>query len=768
MTNHNFKQFFGIKKLLVIFFVLYFATIAFRLYDIGNDDYQPDEYHWIDRSRGIVDRFQKGELSELTSHLDHPGIPPAVLMALSEITIKKYNSFFGYRAHDDGYIDELTAARSVIALVSSLAVPIIFFFLLPWFGIRTALLTSILFAFDPIYIGLSREAHLDSILTLFVVIATFLFVSAELNNKTSTKLVAGFFWGLAMATKVSAIGFLMALVSYRFLTMAIWFGSKKRVNCSLRAKPVLLMWSDLGAVLVGHLTLVSIYTRLWSQQHRYSVLKRVQSHLADSSYEFASWLRYSDSLPAKLVVLIAMICFVVGIFYAIKARRNCMSNSRIVFSSAILLTCASALCLIQFFIPSLIENFVRLYMRIFCLKDIPHVAYGREKAPVPYGYLFIIFNRLTVVALVGLVLAVVLLFKEKWRKFLCPDHERAKMLFLMLVIAIVWIIILGVSPKKTIRYIMPVVPVIYLISALGWQAVLSILGNFYSRQAGGISQSNIKFINFSCCSLVIIQLGIALSYAPKFITHYSPFFGGFKGGATRNMAQPILGQEEIIRFLDSQPRGDFVVRTVKVIGDHEMLQATAARLSRPNAMPIRFRPQNGLIEGYYLVVYWSFFKDIDPGYLHKIITTPFSEGRRVFDYNYQGVNIATIFSFPMSSLEKPLYFEFEEMMQATGEKEFYRGTKPSQVESGTKVVTVKPERDKKGYVALNYDIVVRAGEFKFGVLMGIPADVQLDSILTPDRYAIRFEFTKDCAKIVTLGELNQNKLNWIEFNCRAE
>ena len=135
MGNNQYKSF-GFKKLFIVLFAIYLAALTVRLYDLNSDDYQADEYHWIDRSRGIIERFTEGDYLNLTSHLDHPGIPPAVLMAIAEVFAQKYNNFYGYQRGDLEYVDSLRAARTIIAIVSSLVVPLIFYFLFKYFLFR--------------------------------------------------------------------------------------------------------------------------------------------------------------------------------------------------------------------------------------------------------------------------------------------------------------------------------------------------------------------------------------------------------------------------------------------------------------------------------------------------------------------------------------------------------------------------------------------------------------------------------------------------------
>ena len=108
------------KNLYFTSFLLFLLFLSLRVPGIFSLSVQPDEYHWRERSLEILTQFREHNISNLTTHLGQPGVPPALLMAFGDWAASKIGligtTFGEYR------FDYLHAARFMCAFVSSLIV----------------------------------------------------------------------------------------------------------------------------------------------------------------------------------------------------------------------------------------------------------------------------------------------------------------------------------------------------------------------------------------------------------------------------------------------------------------------------------------------------------------------------------------------------------------------------------------------------------------------------------------------------------------------
>jgi hypothetical protein len=345
-------------------------------------------------------------------------------------------------------------------------------------------------------------------------------------------------------------------------------------------------------------------------------------------------------------------------------------------------------------------------------------------------------------------------------KFQLEDKSKSKTIGLLFVIALIYIGSLSLSPKKTIRYILPVMPMVYVFSVLGWKSFFDQL----VKTKANIFVNSIRSY-FCFAMLLIVAQGAALCFIfPQYLLYYNPISGGVKRAFEEGHSLPLVGQKEVINFLDSLPREELTERKVKVIGDVQMMQISSRLQYRPNALPIKFMPQNGSVAGYYVLVFYPFIRDQDPNYIRKIMPMPLLEENKVFSYEVHGIRFASIFYYPMSSYQEEYRVSFEGMMHATGYKEFYDGTKPDLLKRKRSLVA-KLNRDKKGYITVNYELIIPKGTINGGVLLGIPKDWTPVDAYESKKRVIKFGLTPSCERIVTFGELSSEKLSWIDLKC---
>ena len=67
--------------------MFFFFALSFllRLPGLASDAPQTDEITWVKRSAVIVRKIKSGEIHEFSSHLGHPGVVPALVMAAGQV-----------------------------------------------------------------------------------------------------------------------------------------------------------------------------------------------------------------------------------------------------------------------------------------------------------------------------------------------------------------------------------------------------------------------------------------------------------------------------------------------------------------------------------------------------------------------------------------------------------------------------------------------------------------------------------------------------------
>ncbi|OGC59866.1 hypothetical protein A2380_01155 [candidate division WWE3 bacterium RIFOXYB1_FULL_43_24] len=231
-----------------ILFVLLF--IIFRLPDLGNDTFNTDVWKWKARSYD----FGTGVFTwdpEKTIQKYHPGV---TLMWLGTAAIKAYNFYSGYYPAENSVsmIFQLHFVQKLFVVIT-IAVTLGFslFVLKKLFGARKALLVLALLSLEPFYIALTREFHLEGLMSTFM-LASFLWLyyyTLE-SGKKKRLIISAVFAGLAFLTKTSAL----FMFPYAGLILLIE-GRKNIVN----TLPKIGIW-----LLVFLATFVAVWPAMWA------------------------------------------------------------------------------------------------------------------------------------------------------------------------------------------------------------------------------------------------------------------------------------------------------------------------------------------------------------------------------------------------------------------------------------------------------------------------------------------------------------------------
>jgi len=227
----------------------------------------PDEPRWLTRSANFYQALSTGNFAQ-TYQREHPGVMVMWAGTLAFIThFPDYPHLTPGPFHPDETTLErwlesetthtalglLAAARWWIVTWISLLLGVAFLLLWRLFGLFPAFFISLWMAFEPFYIALSRELHLDGLLASLLIVALLAWLLHVRAEKGWGWLVlSGLFLGLAGLTKVPAVA--LALFGVFGFVWEAWRG-KRGVQWAVQSTVV---WGGVAIV-----TVFALWPALW-------------------------------------------------------------------------------------------------------------------------------------------------------------------------------------------------------------------------------------------------------------------------------------------------------------------------------------------------------------------------------------------------------------------------------------------------------------------------------------------------------------------------
>ncbi len=230
-----------LNKNLTVFLLLFVIALLPRLYHLDQTTIYPDEISWMVRGKETLYAASKLNLNYFNSvwwndPREHESIAlPLILSnAPTQLILGKNPSNLSLK-----FFADYTAARIPIAILSSLLIPLFYLLAKRFVDPKIAFLFSVLFAFDPVHLALSRWVMNDGLLTLFTFSAIFFFMLHKKGKLflilTSFSLAAGC---LTRPTAV-IVGVPLALLS---LTKTKSFNKNLLLLISTLVLTYLLIW----------------------------------------------------------------------------------------------------------------------------------------------------------------------------------------------------------------------------------------------------------------------------------------------------------------------------------------------------------------------------------------------------------------------------------------------------------------------------------------------------------------------------------------------
>ena len=550
--------------------------LFFRLTSIRTYSPNPDEFHWVSRSEKIASRYEQGDIDRLTNHLGHPGIPPAVGMAIAEALADSWNEFIGAARGSRKYIDHLSAARLSNVCWFLLAIPLVFTSFRRAIGDAAALLAAALISFDTQHIANTRIAHIDGALTTLVLCCVALYMESQVRRSLYLKLLAGVAWGLCLSVKPTAISLLPSFL----LINAIWHISADRSGNKEDRVPI-VAWSDLLTALIGLLTLATLHTRFWDPNSKFVRVHHINPWICDQIKTLGGILA---GIPG-LVLAIAIITLILSAYCLRLGRDRSTASSRLRGTILPLIITAGILLMLIGWFPTIINNLVRYFYWILGLSHTAHHAYGVVVDPPPGGYPKIWLAKAAPWTVLGAMIAtlwtiIALIAKQRWSWI-----NKHRELVGYVVIALIWTAFLNVSPKQAFRYILPVLPFVAAFSAFG-------LMNLW-----GVLSRGQRVVPAICIVLMFAlpQLIPTIAVSPDFELYFSSYTGGLSGATAAGASIAPTHYEQAFAEIEKIAIAQNKVQLLEVAGDYDLLQTSYRRAYLPADRHLKLIPyQDGL------------------------------------------------------------------------------------------------------------------------------------------------------------------------------
>lgn len=708
---------------------LYLLALLLKLPGIDSLDIRPDETKWMQRSSRIITNWELQPLS-LTTHLGHPGVPPALLMAAGQLAAREWNQHVVMHNSALSPIDRLLASRLAIVFFASLITPLIYLTSCALLGEQVALLAALLFTLDPRFLGYSRLAHLDAVLTVFVFACISAYTWSEVKNSHLLKLLAGAFWGLAVCTKPTAATLPIALLLYRCYRFFILAPKANRKWVEL------VTLGDVGAILVGNLTFATLYTRLWFHNSDYRIRLGIVSPFADYIYSIGSILHQHYALMAALIVLAL---FTV---YLVEKRRDKSQSGQGNLGALEWATCLALVLAGLTAFPQVYENIIRFWIWTCNLSHVTHLAYGHSWRAEPSGYLIFLLTRLPELALVGLALGFYYISRSALR-----GEPKTQLITLSLHLfgAFFWIFILNTSSKQTWRYICPVLPSMYVIVAFGWIK----LGEALTRLP--LPASRLLQIRFGIPLLCVAQGLAVISYFPAFDLYLNFFSDRIEAKATVPHGAPLVGQRTLLNFLMQKAQARNETIYVATVGDTDIWYHQERRMFGTEGRRLQFGLFPLESTDYVLTT-----PDLNDELIKKELDLV-KHSQPVLNLDFKGKQLAQLFELP--------YQEFQEMLSFQAARSRHHTGRAAKNREGQTTIYALAGRDQPASVLFHEGFRVKPGRYVFATDLRISRRHQ-GEILKEEK-VVRLELGS-CARDIFASELKEDDFRKLQISCETQ
>ncbi|MFN8388983.1 MAG: hypothetical protein U0136_01685 [Bdellovibrionota bacterium] len=715
-------------------------ALAPRLVSFRTSAPMADELHWVNRSDILRARIASGNYDIATTHLGHPGIPAATMMALGQSFGEWLNTTTGAEPFTPKYMDALSSSRLGNVVTSSIVFPVIVLGAESMLGLLLSAFAALLLALECQHIGLSKIAHIDGTLTLLVTASMLLYFSAERSGSVVKKLVAGMLWGLSIATKPTAAALIGVLLIYKTL--------RAMVVSKYSEKPIASIgWAELWAVIVGHIVLGTIYTKLWDPNNTYITKHHIQPHLSELIADFSARVLAHPPLDVLLFVPL------VGLAATLLLTREPRSSARFHLLMASFTALFLALACIE--LPIVTGNLVRFWYWVAGLSARKHEAYGMVWAKPGLGYPEIWARRLPSMVLFGFVSGAVFLFwRERRSLFSLERAERFCFLAALFAMPFIWTLPLNVSSKQTTRYLLPAYPAVILFCAWGLcQLAEAVAANKTLRRARPSLRSS-GVVSAVLLITLLAQGFTAYSWRRNPNNFYNLVTGGPSIAFDRGFVMHPTGYDDALRYVQREAERLQDIQYLEVLGDYDLMKFAFTRMMpKSKRRLISIRTFKGSLGSDWLLEFPAFSrqKDIDLS-----DTSVFHPELTLEDH---GVRLFTLYRISARTFAQP-----QKIVLNDGARKMGRMLRFDDAED---YISVDQSFAGAGYIHFDQYIRVMPGTYRIRApLLTTPGETAPPGVVpAPETKVIRLELSSECTRVIPLSSLSLGEVHDAVLDC---
>lgn len=227
------------------------VAFALRLYGLGSV-LTVDEPQWIFRSHSLYRALEQGDLGG-TFQGTHPGVVPMLLIGGG---IRLQERMTGH-ALESPVVDGFRyAAKFPVALTVSAGLGLAAMLVARLWGLWAGLGAGVLLALDPQLLGHAQLAHVDAVLSTLMLLSALSLALALHSGANRHLLLAGFWTGLAVLTKLPAL--VLFPVTAGMLLLHAW---RQRGSLTAAVRPACLATLRWSAIAAG--TFVLLWPSMW-------------------------------------------------------------------------------------------------------------------------------------------------------------------------------------------------------------------------------------------------------------------------------------------------------------------------------------------------------------------------------------------------------------------------------------------------------------------------------------------------------------------------
>ena len=689
LSKAEIKQPTSFLRYLLLAIFLYTTAVGVRLYSIDEIGLQSDERHWIARSYELYQKART-DIRHSTSHLPHPGVTAAVVMAAGHFVREKVNIKRNCGSDKKCQLHILDASRISIILFVSLLIPILFLGTIHLIAPGWAFLSALLVALDPRVIGYTRIAHIDGMLTLFVCATILSYLNAMRRDSNWWRFVSGVCWGCCLLTKPTGALVLPILICYRFIR---WIRLKCRVP--------LIEWKDIWLVVIAHIVFVAGFTRLWELESHYATRL-----LAYWVFEYGMPLKQYESV--LLITALGFAFLTTALFFCWRQTGN-----RLCFHSANLLAVLGMLGGTFSFFPVILRNLILYWTWVSGLSGVKHEAFGRlNDSTYAPGYILIVGTEIPEAIVILFALGVLYFMVRLVRT---RSEDSLALLSCLLIAVVFWLVFLERSQKQALRYVLPVIPFVYVFAVYAVRSVADLArSRLFSLFLAGIL----------CC----YQGSTFMSWQPYVHSYFNRFIGGLPGAQDRGIHYFFTGQIPAIEYLVDRSIVSRQPVYVTVVGDMKTAEGVLNKYwpEYNDILHFGFYPSR---TANYLLMFPSHKE-----YVSEMYEDLLNNSKPVFTVPFQNTTVAEIYEIPPMEFTERYQLKLDSGHRLTGDL--------VKNKAGEHSLRARLGVNPAGFIYFNDGIRLIPGAYALTIEGVSGHDPVRDGVL-------RLELTKRCSRVLS-------------------